>query len=96
MASDSISTDQRLAAIEAKLDLLLAHLGIDLDAAYALSAQSPTDRIPANVADPVLELVRGDKPIQAIKLYRELTGVTLREAKAAVDQLKAAVKAERR
>lgn len=96
MASDSISTEQRLAAIEAKLDLLLAHLGIDQDAARTLSTLPPTDRVPSNVTDPVLELVRGDKPIQAIKLYRELTGASLREAKVAVDALKAVVKAERR
>ncbi|NUP49789.1 MAG: hypothetical protein HOW97_21130 [Catenulispora sp.] len=96
MASDSISTEQRLAAIEAKLDLLLAHLGIDQDAAPTVGAPPLTDRVPPNVTDPVLELVRGDKPIQAIKLYRELTGASLREAKTAVDALKAVVKAERR
>lgn len=94
MASDDISTEQRLAAIEAKLDLLLARLGIDEDAAHGGSALA-SDRVPAAGTDPVFELVRGDKPIQAIKLYRELTGATLRESKAVVDVMKANLKAGR-
>ena len=93
MESDHISTEQRLAAIEAKLDLLLARFGIGQDTAYALSTLPPTDLLPAPGADPVLDLVRGDKPIHAIKLYRELTGASLREAKAAVDAIKATLKA---
>ncbi|GAA1949419.1 hypothetical protein [Catenulispora subtropica] len=95
MESDSISTEQRLAAIEAKLDLLLARLGIDEGAAYGFTTLPPTDHLPAPMTDPVLDLVRGDMPIQAIKLYRERTGASLREAKAAIDALKARVRAER-
>jgi large subunit ribosomal protein L7/L12 len=36
----------------------------------------------------VRELARAGKPIQAIKLYRELTGVGLKEAKDIVDTLR--------
>lgn len=95
MTSDNISTEQRLAAIEAKIDLLLARLGIDEDAAYGLSPLSPVDRLPAPGTDPVFELVRGDKPIQAIKLHRELTGASLRESKAVIDAMKANLRAGR-
>lgn len=95
MASDNISIEQRLAAIEAKLDLLLARLGVDGDAAYGSGALSSLDRVPAAVMDPVLDLVRGDKPIQAIKLHRELTGASLRESKAVIDAMKANLKAGR-
>jgi ribosomal protein L7/L12 len=95
MASDNISTEQRLAAIEAKLDLLLARLGVDQVAAYGGSALSSIDRVPAAGTDPVFELVRGDKPIQAIKLHRELTGASLRESKAVIDAMKASLKAGR-
>ena len=35
----------------------------------------------------VLELVDAGKRVQAIKLYRELTGLGLAEAKAVVDKL---------
>jgi ribosomal protein L7/L12 len=45
-----------------------------------------SDQGPA--ADPrLLELVQAGKTIQAIKLYRELTGVGLKEAKDAVDAM---------
>ncbi|MFE6620722.1 ribosomal protein L7/L12 [Streptomyces sp. NPDC008086] len=64
--------DQRVARVERKLDLVLDHLGLD-------------------GADPrmgeVLSLVRTDKKIQAIKVYREITGAGLKEAKEAVDRL---------
>ncbi|MFD0636727.1 hypothetical protein [Catenulispora yoronensis] len=95
MTSDNISTEQRLAAIEAKLDLLLARLGVDEDAAYGLRALTVADRIPASVTDPVMELVRGDQPIQAIKLHRSLTGASLRESKAVIDAMKASLKTGR-
>jgi hypothetical protein len=94
MASDSISTEQRLAAIEAKLDLLLARLGVDQDAAYRPGGWV-LDQMPAAPPDPVMELVRAYKPIQAIKLYRETTGASLREAKAAIDGMKASLKARK-
>ncbi len=35
----------------------------------------------------VLELLRGDKKIEAIKVYREKTGIDLKEAKDAVEAL---------
>lgn len=99
MTSDNISVEQRLAAIEAKLDLLLARMGVDQDSAYggAMSAGLPVgDWFPAAGTDPVFDLVRGDQPIQAIKLHRELTGSSLREAKAVIDTMKASLKAGRR
>ena len=95
MGSDHISTEQRLAAIEAKLDLLLARLGVDEDAAYGLSTVPSVDRFPVAGTDPVFDLVRGDKPIQAIKLHRELTGASLRESKAVIDAMKASLKTGR-
>jgi ribosomal protein L7/L12 len=65
--------EQRLAAVERKLDLLITHLGI----------HEPEPDIPGAVLQ---ELVAGRK-IQAIKAYREATGVGLKEAKDAVELL---------
>ena len=65
-------TDQRVARVERKLDLILDHLG--------LGADDPR-------MDEVLVLLRNGKKIQAIKVYREITGAGLKEAKDAVERL---------
>jgi ribosomal protein L7/L12 len=62
----------RLRRIEAKLDLVLAHLGIS----YAEEGVSEAVR---------QAIDRGEK-IQAIKIHREETGVGLAEAKRAVEE----------
>ncbi|WP_042404041.1 hypothetical protein [Streptacidiphilus carbonis] len=90
---DIRTTDQRLAEIEAKLDAIMAHLGIGAGGALA-GAGAPVDAAPVaySATDPrgmpeVMALVRQDKLIQAIKAYRETTRVGLREAKEAVDEV---------
>ena len=65
-------TAARLAAIERKLDAVMAHQGIT----------EPRPELP----DVVSELQMGRK-IQAIKIYRERTGTGLAEAKEAVEQI---------
>ena len=62
----------RLGAIERKLNLILANLGID--PCQGLDAQ-------------IVELMKTGQKIQAIKLYREQTGVGLKEAKDYVEGL---------
>ena len=62
----------RLRHIERKIDLILSHLGIDPD---------------QGVNQQVLELVKAGQKIQAIKVYREQTGVGLKEAKDYVESL---------
>jgi hypothetical protein len=64
---------RRLAAVERKLDLIMAHLGI----------QEPEPVVPGAVLQ---ELLAGRK-IQAIKEYRKATGAGLKEAKDAVELL---------
>lgn len=64
---------RRLAAVERKLGLIMDHLGI----------REPEPQAPAGVLN---ELSAGRK-IQAIKKYRDATGVGLKEAKDAVEQL---------
>jgi Ribosomal protein L7/L12 C-terminal domain len=70
---------KRLAAlsrIEAKLDLVLQHAGLK----YV-----PYANLPATVID---ALQKGNK-IQAIKLYREATGVGLKDAKDFIEEIMA-------
>ncbi|MGI5376847.1 ribosomal protein L7/L12 [Streptomyces sp. CA-251387] len=62
--------DQRVARVERKLDLIIDHLG--------LRADDPR-------MNEVVALVRDGKKIQAIKVYREITGAGLKEAKDAVE-----------
>ncbi|GHK03469.1 hypothetical protein SY2F82_52660 [Streptomyces sp. Y2F8-2] len=65
-------TDRRMARVERKLDLVLDRLGL-------------------HQGDPDLErvaaLLRDGKNIQAIKVYREITGADLKEAKEAVERM---------
>jgi len=62
----------RLPSMERKLDLILTNLGIDPN--QGLDQQ-------------ITELVRSGQKIEAIKLYREQTGVGLKEAKDYVERL---------
>jgi large subunit ribosomal protein L7/L12 len=73
--SDDIST--RLAALERKIDGIMGALGISPESGSAFGSAR---------LSPVVQqyLARGQK-IEAIKAYREETGVGLKEAKDAVD-----------
>lgn len=65
-------TDRRIARVERKLDVLLAHLGVQ-------------EEIPRR--EEIAGLVREGRKVQAIKVYREATGADLVEAKDAVERL---------
>ncbi|MCX5537581.1 ribosomal protein L7/L12 [Streptomyces sp. NBC_00006] len=66
--------DRRTARVERKLDLVIEHLGIETGTL-----------VPG--LDGVRALVRDGKKIEAIKAYREATGVGLKEAKDEVDRI---------
>lgn len=66
------ANSRRLAEIERKLDLILAHLGIE---------------IPPDEHEDVRALALSGEKIEAIKRYREKTGVSLAEAKQYVDSI---------
>ena len=68
----------QLDRIERKLDLLLAERG--------LAVEEPPGRVDAAFLAEVRELAR-ERKIEAIKLYRDRTGVGLREAKEVVESL---------
>ncbi|AZS72071.1 hypothetical protein DDE74_14930 [Streptomyces lydicus] len=68
----SKSLERRLRQLEGKVDLLLAHAGVE----------EPQD---ARMAE-IDQLLTQGKKIQAIKVHREVTGSGLAEAKEAVER----------
>ncbi len=69
--------EARLLLLERKINLILNHLGIKDDA----------------TADVVRDLIMRGQKIEAIRLYRQQSGVSLKEAKEAVDQMQASLRA---
>jgi hypothetical protein len=89
-----LETAQRIERLEYQVAVLCRHLGIDpaeglLAPPAGLAPPVPQDAVPGG-ADPRLpaefhDLVARNKKIQAIKIYREVTGVGLKQAKDYVD-----------
>jgi ribosomal protein L7/L12 len=65
---------QALSRVEAKLDALLKHQGVRFD---------PYAEVPPSVVD----ALRGNRKIDAIKAYRTATGAGLRDAKEFVEEV---------
>lgn len=72
MRRGSAALEPRLRRLERKLDAIVENLGITIN---------------QNVDPAVLELLRTGHKIDAIKLYRQQTGVGLKEAKEFVESL---------
>jgi ribosomal protein L7/L12 len=70
----------RLNRMERKVDFLLRELNLVEKEEATLPDFGP-------VLTEVAELVRQNRKIEAIKLYREMTGAGLKEAKEVVDRL---------
>ena len=75
LSFDGDDYDARLTRLEAKMNLVLQHLGIDPNTALA----GPSEYLK--------QLLLQGKKIEAIKVYREQTGTGLREAKDYIDAL---------
>jgi ribosomal protein L7/L12 len=86
---DILDHGQRIATLERKVAELYKRLG-QAEPEFGGGLTFASDQ-PASVTageDPrLIELIQGDRKIEAIKLYRELTGVGLAEAKDAVERL---------
>jgi len=75
-SEDLVDHGRRIAALERKISQLYQRLG----------REEPTDVVASE--DPrLIELVQAGNEMQAVKLYRELTGAGLAESKQAVDEL---------
>jgi large subunit ribosomal protein L7/L12 len=84
----------RTADLERKVDWLYRNAGYN--SGYSNAGAAPAGAAPAGaaaaaatggVSAEVLDLVRSGQPIHAIKLYREQTGVGLKQAKDVIDAL---------
>jgi ribosomal protein L7/L12 len=75
-----MSDDYRFARLEAQVAFLYEHLGLSPDSAFGGGPQTSTDA-------ELLRLINDGRKIEAIKRYRELTGVGLAKAKDAVEEL---------
>jgi len=78
----------RIRALEAQVAQLMAHVGLAAPTGPPPGWGAPT-AAPGAMGMPadIVELARSGNKIEAIKRYRELTGVGLREAKDAIDAL---------
>ena len=80
---------RRITELERRLDWLYRATGYG--SAYpgtaAATAAPPPDAV-SGVSAEVLDLVRQGRKINAIKVYREQTGVSLKEAKDVIDRLR--------
>ena len=77
---DEQELERRLGAIEQQLAVLSQRLGVPYGAGTPVGAFGgmPLD---------IVELARSGNKLEAIKRYRELTGVGLKEAKDAIEAL---------
>jgi ribosomal protein L7/L12 len=88
---DILNHGQRIAALERQVAELYKRLG-QAEPEFGGGVTFASDQ-PASVAageDPrLITMIQAGQKIEAIKLYRELTGVGLAEAKDAVERLEA-------
>ncbi len=73
----------RLARLENKVDFLFQELGLQ----EKYLAESPQDAALQAATSEIMALLRMNRKIEAIKLYRQMTGLGLKEAKDAIDNM---------
>ena len=84
----------RLARLERQVQFLLQRAGVDPDVAASNDVVFDPSLPVASAAgsrpvSPEIVALAARKPIQAIKLYRDMTGAGLKEAKDVIDALRA-------
>ncbi len=78
---------RRLALLEQQVRLLSDRLGVPCPTFGSDVGATPAGQLEGGVPFEVVALARAGNAIAAIKLFRELTGAGLREAKEVVDSL---------
>jgi len=84
MMPDNQRLEREIEIVNHKLDLIMAHLGIDIPPANLI----PT-ALRSGFGEDIDELIRRGRKIDAIKRYRDQTNAGLRDAKNAIDQREA-------
>jgi ribosomal protein L7/L12 len=82
--------EERLALIEARLQQLFEHLDIAPRAASEEGLSPDPTELDPNDDPEIQDLLAKGNEAQAIKRYHEVTGVTLEEAKRAIEQAQSA------
>ena len=80
---------ERLARLERQVRYLLRYVGVDPDLAAADDVSFGAGLQPSAASPEIVALLRAGKPIQAIKVYRQMTGAGLKESKDVIDSLRA-------
>jgi ribosomal protein L7/L12 len=78
MDADVSALAARVRLLERKIDMIMQHLGLQY-----------TDDVSKEVPPDVIDWVRRGNIIEAIKAYREYSGLGLKEAKDVIDELTA-------
>ena len=79
---------ERIDRLERQVRYLLRYVGVDAEIAATGDAALGPGPQPASASPEIVALVQAGKPIQAIKLYRQMTGAGLKESKDAIDRLR--------
>jgi ribosomal protein L7/L12 len=58
-----------------------------VEGSFIDTAPQPPKELTAEIMEKIKDRIKRDKKIEAIKLYREVTGVGLREAKETIDRM---------
>jgi large subunit ribosomal protein L7/L12 len=93
-ARELIEIRQRLALLETRLEQVFEHLDIAPRAAASGgggwwgAGEESEEQIDPTAEAEIQDLVAKGNDVVAIKRYRELTGLGLKEAKAAIDRLR--------
>ena len=87
-SEDILDHGRRIAALESKVAELYKRMGhAEPESGFGDGFGDAPASVTASEDPRVIQLVQAGNQIQAVKLYRELTGVGLAEAKDAVDKL---------
>lgn len=87
---------ERIDRLERQVRYLLRYVGVDPGIAAADNGAFGVGSPPAAASPEIVALVRDGKLIQAIKVYRQMTGMGLKESKDAIDALRAGLGLVRR
>ena len=79
---------ERIDRLERQVRYLLRYVGVDPEIAASDDPSFAAAPLQAAASPEIVALIRAGKPIQAIKVYRQMTGAGLKESKDVIDALR--------